>query len=325
MKKTHRKLALSQRETIGRMHKSGLDDQTIAAAVCVHRTTIVRELGRNSGSSGGYEAQHAHAAALARKARGPTRFKGEVRANAISLLYERQAPAEICERLRREDPARTVCAETIYQHVIADAAKGGDLHRFLPLGRKKRKKRRAKRIRCGPIPDRVDIRERPPEVAALTEPGHYEGDTVHGKTGAVVTLVERLTGYTLVWRVPNLRKRTVADAIIRMVAGHLVRSITFDNGSEFAAHRRISRRIKAPCYFATPGRPCERGRNENKNRQLRMLHPKSKVAYRHMRAREVRRVQDRLNQKLRKNLGWKCADDFLPLLKFHGPPWREAA
>jgi IS30 family transposase len=257
---------------------------------------------------------------VARKARQAVKRVGELLAAVLALLLARQAPAEICERLRARDPSKTVCAETIYGYVTREAAKGGRLHRFLPLRRKARKRRRATRIKHGPIPDRVDIRERPPEVAALTEIGHYEGDTVHGKTGAVVTLVERVTGHALVSRVANLRKTTVADAIITMTRGYLVRSITFDNGSEFAAHRRITRRLKAECYFATPGRPCERGRNENKNRQLRMLHPKGKTAYRHMRASEVRRAQDRLNEKLRKGLGWKCANDFLPQLKFHGPP-----
>jgi IS30 family transposase len=318
--KTRKKLTRSQRETIDRMHKSGDDSKTIAKVVLVHRSSIERELKNNRSPSGAYEAQAAHAIAMARKARGPVKLKGELLASVLALLLRRQSPAEICERLRRIDPGKTVCAETIYGHVIDEAARGGGLYRFLPLRRRGRKRRRTKRVKHGPIPDRVDIRERPPEVAALQELGHYEGDTVHGTTGAVITLVERVSGYTLVWRVANLRKKTVADAIIRMMRGHLVRSITFDNGSEFAAHRRIARSLRTKCYFATPGRPCERGRNENKNRQLRMLHPKRKTAYRHMRAVEVRRAQDRLNEKLRKGLGWKCANDFLPELKFHGPP-----
>lgn len=325
MNKTHKKLTRSQRETIDRMHKSGHHAKDIATAVLVHRTSIDRELKNNRGACGAYEAAAAHDKVLSRRARGAVKMVGALLASVRALLLAGQAPAEICERLRQADPANTVCAETIYKYVIADAAKGGVLHRFLPLRRKARKRRKANRVKHGPIKDRVDISKRPPEVAALVELGHLEGDTVHGTKGAVVTLVERVTGYTLVWAVPNLRARTVANAVIRMTHGYLVRSITFDNGSEFAEHRRISRRIKAPCFFATPGRPCERGRNENKNRQLRMLHRKGKVAYRHMRASEVRRVQDRLNQKLRKNLGWKCADDFLHQLKFHGPGWRDAA
>lgn len=325
MNKTRKKLTRSQRETIARMHKAGYHAKDIAAAVLVHRTSIDRELKNNRCASGAYEAHAAHDMAVARKARQAVKMVGALLGSVRALVFARQAPAEICERLRQADPANTVCAETIYGYVIADAAKGGVLHRFLPLGRKTRRRRKSKRVKRGPIKDRVDISKRPSEVAELKQLGHYEGDTVHGTNGAVVTLVERVTGYTLVWAVPNLRKRTVADAVIRMVEGCLVRSITFDNGSEFADHKRITRRIKAQCFFATPGRPCERGRNENKNRQLRMLHRKGKVAYRHMRASEVRRVQDRLNQKLRKNLGWKCADDFLPELKFHGPGWRNAA
>jgi IS30 family transposase len=317
--KNHQKLTRSHRDTIERMDKSGHDHIAIARVVDVHRTTIDRELRHNRRPGGAYEAAHAHALAVRRKARGPVKFKGELARAVIALQFERQSPAEICERLRAIDANRTVCAETIYRHTYADLD-GSDMQRFLPLRRRKRKPRRGKRLKRGPIPDRVDIGRRPPEVAALIEHGHYEGDTVHGKDGAVVTLVERVSGHVLIARVANLKKLTVAAAVIAMTKGYRVRTITFDNGSEFADHVRITRRTHAKCYFATPGRPCERGRNENKNRQLRLLHPKGKVRYRHMRAVEVRRVQDRLNNKLRKGLGWKCANDHLDQLVIHGPP-----
>ena len=324
-KRTHKKLTQSQRETIGRMSKCGYAPLAIADACGVNRTSIGRELRRNACACGTYDPAKAQAMKVQRQARAPTKMTGDLLAEVLALLDEHQAPAEICERLRQADSARTVCAETIYTYVNEDAAEGGTLYLLLPMRRRKRKGRKTGRAKRGPIPDRVDIGKRPPEVALLVEKGHWEGDTVHGTKGAVVTLVERVTGLTLVRAVPNLRARTAAAAVIRMTRGYLVRSITFDNGSEFAEHRHISRRIKAPCFFATPGHPCERGRNENKNRQLRRLHRKGKVAYRYIRASEVRRVQDRLNQKLRKNLGWRCADDFLAELKYHGPGWGEAA
>ena len=125
------------------------------------------------------------------------------------------------------------------------------------------------------------ISERPPEVADRAVPGHWEGDLLIGtRTNAIATLVERSTRYCQLVALPEgSGAEEVADALkasITTLPAQLRRSLTWDQGSEMAEHRRFSLEAGLPVYFCDPRSPWQRGSNENTNGLLRQYFPKGK-------------------------------------------------
>ena len=125
------------------------------------------------------------------------------------------------------------------------------------------------------IPDRVDISERPEIVELRARLGDWEGDTVFGQNAHLVTLVDRKSRLTLIKKVPNKEAETVANAMISLLTRVLgVKTVTLDNGGEFARHRVVSEAINADIYFAKPYASYQRGTNENTNGIIRRHWPK---------------------------------------------------
>ena len=128
------------------------------------------------------------------------------------------------------------------------------------------------------IPNRVDIAERPPEVDTRETFGHWEGDTIIGAhhQGAIVTLVERKTRQGFCCHVSRRTKERVAAGIIAMLEGfaHTVKTMTFDNGGEFADHDDIAAALQCKTYFARPYQSRDRGTNEHYNGMLCNYYPK---------------------------------------------------
>ena len=202
---------------------------------------------------------------------------------------------------------QTVCHESIYQHIYTDKAQGGDLHTFLRC-QKKRKKRYGSHSRRGVIPNKVSIDERPEVVEKRGRIGDWEGDTIIGKghSGAIVSLVERTSRYTLLKQLPSKHAEPVCDAIIDMLKPFKKRAltITFDNGLEFAKHEGISKALDANIYFAHPYHSWERGLNENTNGLVRQYAPKNKT-FEHVDDELIDLVEYKLNHRPRKSLGFK--------------------
>jgi IS30 family transposase len=166
----------------------------MAALLFRSPSTISREIKRNSGRRG-YRPKQAQALAEERAKRpGPRRFTEAVRKDAEGKLRQGWTPDIICGRARLEGRAH-VCKETVYKHIYADAANGGDLWTHLPRAKRRRKRRcpRQDGRRRGVIPGRRGIETRPAEVELRLKVGHWEGDLVVGKNGSgyLVTLVER--------------------------------------------------------------------------------------------------------------------------------------
>ena len=178
---------------------------------------------------------------------------------------------------------------------------------FLRIRHKKRYKKRGQPEKRGSIPNRVGIEERPAIVETNTEVGHWEGDTVIGANheGVLLTLVERVTKYTLIVKLPSKHAHYLANKLIACLLRCLlpVRSITFDNGREFSDHQRISQDLKAPVYFARPYHSWERGLNENTNGLIRQYIPKyCQISI--VKPGDVSWIQDQLNHRPRKTLGF---------------------
>ena len=298
-----------ERSQIYVLRQAGKGVREIARLLLRTASTISREVFRNTGGKG-YRPKQAQELAEERARRpGPRRFTEEVRRDVEEKLRKGWTPEIICGRAKLEGRAH-VCKETVYEYVYADAKAGGGLWKKLPRAKRKRKRRcpRQEGRGRGVIPGRRGIETRPPEVELRITVGHWEGDLVVGAnaTGYLVTLVERVTRYTLVGWSATKEADEVKCVVIRLLAafGVACTGITFDNGKEFARHAEIAKALKADVFFARPYHSWERGTNENTNGLIRRLYPKSE-SFASIGGEDLRRIDTFLNDRPRKCLGWK--------------------
>jgi IS30 family transposase len=313
-------LSLAEREEIAVGLAAGRTPAEIAAALGRDRSTVYREIGRNSGSRGrgGYRALVAQARAEERAARPkPAKLAVnlELRAWVQARLEERWSPEQISVMLTAEFPddrEMRVSHETIYQSVYVQGR--GALRRELAVslrtGRALRRPRRRAGERRGRIPGMVLISERPAEAADRAVPGHWEGDLIMGtrNASAIGTLVERSTRFVMLLHLPRGHDpAAVAEAMTEAMSSlpaALRRSLTWDQGKEMALHARIAAAADLEIYFCDPHSPWQRGSNENTNGLLRQYFPKGTSLSVHSRE-DLDAVAAQLNSRPRKTLGWK--------------------
>jgi IS30 family transposase len=253
-------------------------------------STISREIRRNRHPGNGqYRPHAAQARADARRPRpkpGKIGQNAELRAYIQGHLHQRWSPEQICQSLRKSFPERPemhVCHETIYQalYVQGRGELRRELTRALRTGRAMRKPRRLAQQRqprySTPM---VMISERPAEADDRAVPGHWEGDCIIGKNGnsAIGTLVERSTRYVMLVHLPHGRSaelmREALTQTVTTLLRHLLRSLTWDQGSEMGSHGAFTLATDIPVYFCDPASPWQRGSNENTNVLLRQYFPK---------------------------------------------------
>lgn len=277
--KHYQQLTQEPRYQISALRKAGMSLRSIAQEVDVHFSTVSRELRRNS-TDAGYIPQVAHQLSDSRRRAAQKAHKRADKTDTIisESLALGWSPAAISERLKLEaQPPDHLSHSTIYRRIEDDRQQGGMLYCRLPRFGKKRWKggKRNKKAGVKLIPDRVDITERPPVVDDRTRIGDWEGDTVHGQNAHLVTLVDRTSRFTLAKRVLRKTKEEVADAMLELLGKVTsVRTVTLDNGGEFADHVRVSRETGAEVYFAKPYASWQRGTNENTNGRIRRFWPK---------------------------------------------------
>ncbi len=200
-----------------------------------------------------------------------------------------------------------ISPETVYQRVYADKRAGGLLWKNLRC-QKLRKKRYGKADRRGMIPNRLSIDDRPDIVETRSRIGDWEADTIIGKNHrqAIVSLVERKTGYTLIHKVERKTAQEVGQAMVGLLNPHQkeVHTITSDNGREFAGHEEIAKQLQVDFYFAHPYSSWERGTNENTNGLIRQYFPKNRD-FTTITQQEIDTAMERLNNRPRKRLGYQ--------------------
>lgn len=301
----YRQLTYEQRVELYALLKADHNQTQIAKIIGVSKSTVSREIKRNTGLKG-YRPKQANQQALDRRqhAEKHVRFTEEVKNLVNELLKQKWSPEQISGRLELLNIA-TVSHETIYQHVINDQNNGGDLYKNLRQGRKKRRKRIKSKDRRGQIPNRVSIDKRPVEVDNKERKGDWEVDTIIGQNhkGALVTAVERKFKFTCISHVRNKEAHVVAKALIDMLKPYkkFVYTITSDNGKEFAKHQKIAKALNAQFYFAHPYCAWERGLNENTNGLIRQYFPK-KSNLTSVNKEQIIDVQNDLNNRPRKSL-----------------------
>lgn len=308
-------LTVFERSQIELLLKQGVGSNAIARELGRSSSTICRELRRNGIESGRYNAQRAQGRYdEVRQECVRTRSLDHLplRQYVVDRIFSGHSPEEVCGRLRLDFPAQPrmrVSHETIYRTIYADEKLGKILIPQLRRRQPRRRKHGERRPTRPFIPNRVSIDCRPAEVDALERYGDWEGDTVLGKNqdGAILTLVERKSLLLLAAPLSSKNAREAAQSAIAALAPmppDWLRTITFDNGSEFAAHERITEATGADIYFAHPYSSWERARNENTNGLLRQYYPK-KTSFANLDPDILRRVVDELNNRPRKKLGYR--------------------
>lgn len=305
-------LSTEQRYRIAELNRMNYGPTAIMHATGVHKSTVSRELRRN-GTKGGYDASIASKRCAARRRRGVTKVKGPLQERVADMLRQEWSPEQISGRLAIEG-LPSLSTETIYQYVYKDQKRGGELYLHLRFSHKKRRKRLKNREKRNKIADKTMIDDRPQIVEQKTRLGDYEGDTIIGKghQGCAVTLVDRVSKYTLIEPVSNKTANLVEQAVVKLLKNSPItpHTITFDNGTEFANHHQIADQTKSDVYFAHPYHSWERGLNENTNGLIRQYAPK-KQNLKELDHEDFKIIQDRLNNRPRKSLGFLSPIEFV--------------
>lgn len=304
----YKHLTQGERYQIQALRAEGFGPTAIGLRIDRCKSVISRELKRNR-SEHGYKASDADGRYRQRlRAKGVERqpWRRLFERCVVGFLAEGWSPEQISGVFA--DSAYPVSHEWLYQRILKDKQAGGTAYQHLRC-QKPRKKRYGTPDRRGLLANRRSISERPAAVETREELGHWEADTVIGTAhqGALVTLVERKTGYCKILRVPSKEAKGVTAAIKKMLMPlrRQVLSITFDNGKEFAGHEAIAKALKADCYFADPYSSWQRGTNENTNGLIRQYYPKKKSDFTQASNKGIAEMERKLNNRPRKRLGYR--------------------
>lgn len=303
-------LTFEERQVLYRLLKRDIPKSEIARVMGRGRSTIYREIERNSGRRG-YRPKQAQRLAEERRlaSRRPHKMANpEVHDYVEERLAKRWSPDQIAARSRRDfprQPRRWLSRQTIYDWIDGQAPAWQE---WLRRGGRPVERR-------GKLTDCVRIDGRPDVINRRRRYGDWEGDTMVGKgrRSSLVTLVERKSGYTRIGRADDMTAATTTHVMKRRMKdlpASLRRSMTFDNGKEFAEHEKFARACDLEVYFALPYRSWQRGTNENTNGLLRQFFPKG-TDFSRISHHEVARVEQLLNERPRKRLGYRTPAEVL--------------
>jgi IS30 family transposase len=287
MGKIYQHLSLTERVDLYRMRAEGKSLRAVAAALGRSPSTLSRELTRNSRPTkvwaGGYQPERAHQLSERRR-RWDGRFKLTHRAALREFVRQRLidgwSPEQIAGYLHRQTGHCVISHEAIYRFIYHRSAQKDYWHRWLP----RRKSRRGRLGRRGGSPvehiqHRVPIAQRPAEVNGRRTPGHWEGDLMlFARYGQALLIThERHSRLLLGARQPNKAAAPVARQLLgqfKRLPPPLRRSMTFDNGTEFALHHQLNHRLGMATYFCDPHAPWQKGGIENAIGRMRRRLPR---------------------------------------------------
>ncbi len=322
--KKFKRLSLKERTVIEILLKENRKTAYIAKQLNRNRSTICREINTwIKKPQDKYDADLAHWCALSRSEskKDPDKINQYPRLKIAVYrgLLLGDSPEIISGRLKLEHPldhSMQVSYETIYKHIYTHPQGKTNLKLIALLVR--HKARRIRKIRrqdnvC--IKDRTSIDLRPEYINQRQEVGHWEGDLIIGaKQGSCIgTIVERKTRYVIVVKLANKKSETVTNAFaikLNVFDDTIRKTMTYDNGTEMAYHKSLTDQTGMDIYFAHPYSSWERGTNENTNGLVRRYYPK-KTDFSKVTEEQLEQLQNRLNNRPRKVLGYYTANEML--------------
>ena len=286
----------------------------IAQDIGYSTSTVHREIARNGGGAG-YDAKFAQQRASRRAAR--SRNARTIAAKTwhavdyyVSLAH---SPEQIADML-------PISHETIYRHVYRDKKAGGCLHLFLRSQKAYRKRcNGSNRNRRGHIPNQRCIDERAAHIESRAQVGHWEFDTIVGPfhASSLLTGIERKSGYLMMALLAEGGAQKACQAMIELLGpiARRVKTVTTDNGGEFALHEKLDAAVGCKSFFCRPYASWQRGSNENANGLIRQYLPKKRDLST-VTQDEIDFIMAQLNSRPRKRLGFKTPNQvFLQSLK----------
>ncbi|MGI9517427.1 MAG: IS30 family transposase [Pirellulaceae bacterium] len=319
----YRHLTADEREVISQMHFAGYSAAAIGRQLGRHRGTVSRELNRNGEQYDDhapvrYNAFWAHRKSRVRRQESRRQLPRQLRTRHRLLSYVKEklrkkwSPEQIAGRLRidfRRDHRMRISHQSIYAWIWQDKAAGGSFYKHLRWSRKKRRKKYGSQLHKLKIRDRVSIRYRPQAVEQRSRYGDWEGDTMQGndRRGFLLTQVERKSGYVVIRKLSDCNSAQVNRASIdslNRIPQRYLKTMTFDNGTEFYRFKTIEHRTGLKIYFAQPYCSWQRGTNENTNGLIRQFFDKRQplTTVTHQ---AVARAQQMLNNRPRKRLNFR--------------------
>lgn len=308
-------LTLAERTVLYGLLKNKTPTTRIAELMQRDRSTICREVKRNTGQRG-YRPKQAQSKADERRLpcrRAAKMDDPQVHDYVTDKLNQRWSPDQIAGRLRLDfprQPQQRLSRQAIYDWL--KSRKDQWRHCLRRGGRRPGRDQRGQLKGC------VRIEGRPQVINSRRRYGDWEGDTVVGKgrRSAVLTIVERKSGYAKLGKLDSLHSTPTIQAAARRfqrLPESLRRSVTFDNGKEFAQHARLTAQAGVEVYFAKAYAAWQRGTNENTNGLIRQFFPKG-TDFTRISHREVARVEKLLNPPEadpRRRLGYRTPNEVL--------------
>jgi len=308
-------LTQEQRYTIEQLLKANKTQQEIADIISKDKSVVSREIKRNKMENGTYKSANAqryyefNRKKCVRKSKWTSSIKEEI----IKALKEDKSPEQVVGT-RKKNKQETLSIESIYQFIWKDKKQGGTLHLHLRNGTKRYRKRGSYKDNRGIIKDKVMIDKRPKIVEKKSRCGDLEIDLVIGANHqhALLTIVDRRSGYAFIRKLLGKNAQQVTEQIVETLQPHKqwIKTITSDNGKEFAMHKTIAEQLGIDYYFANPYHSWERGCNENYNRLVRQYFPK-KSDFTTITKEQVTNVQNLLNNRERKRLGFENPTNYI--------------
>jgi IS30 family transposase len=309
----YKQMSKKEREELFLMLNDKKNRSEMAKALRRDKSTISRELGRNTASSRiGYLPDTAHDLAQKRKAKHGCKVDRhpELKESIDEKLRIGWSPGAIAGRMKLDGNSTTISQEAVYQYVYSNDGKSKGLFRFLLRSRPTRGKLHGRTPRKTTIPERISIHDRPEYINSREEFGHFEGDLIFcegSQSTSITTLVERTTRFVQLVKNPSKHSAVVISGAFNKLASlpeEARLSLTLDNGVEFTRHTLLRNKLNMLTYFCDKHSPWQKGQIEKTNAILRRYIP-WKRSIDQISTSELLEIENRFNDVPRKCLGYK--------------------
>jgi IS30 family transposase len=316
----YKHLTKEERYLIQAYKKAKFSQVQIAKELAVHKSTISRELKRNSSKIfKSYSAQKADKVSTDRRMyaskNSNKKMTERMIAHVVKYIEDDFSPEQTSATLQIRDGLE-ISHVRIYQYIREDKLKGGDLYTHLRFHHTGHRRAKYGTKHKGRIKERVSISQRPTIVDDKIRLGDFEIDTIIGtnRKGAITTAVDRASLFSII-SIPTTKKSDEVEAEIKRILSPFkdkIHTITSDNGLEFSNHKNISKDLECQYYFCHPYSSWERGLNEYTNGLIRQYIPKG-TSFENITPEYIKMIEDKLNNRPRKSLNWRTPNEV-----FHG-------